>query len=457
VLEGEPAPWLESAGGAVAAAPWSREAVEIRPGLVRSTLRAGHPSLAQRFRVLIGEFELQPDADAALASLEAAGFSARVGYLGGATGTYGVFLPDFADRASAEAARRRLATSAFPKASLRVVGQDLSSPTGPWVVNVLEVDPSRFRVEVVHAGDAAIGVETTRSTARRHGAVAAINGGYYVTRGVTRGDSAGYLRIDGELLSETDRRRASVGLLDEGGRAEALFGRLAVGSSVRLADGVELSVEGINRARGDREAIVYTPEFHRTTLTDPSGTEVVVALDFVVDVRPGQGSSRIPEQGWVLSLGPGRAAREGALFHVGDRVHWSASTTADDADLRWPRAADVVSGGPLLLRGGRRVTDWTTEPFARVFCEARHPRTALGVKADGRLLLVTVDGRQADWSVGMSLPELTDLLLELGAVDAINLDGGGSTTMVVGDQVLNRPSDPTGERENGDAILVIAR
>jgi exopolysaccharide biosynthesis protein len=57
----------------------------------------------------------------------------------------------------------------------------------------------------------------------------------------------------------------------------------------------------------------------------------------------------------------------------------------------------------------------------------------------------------------MSLPELTDLLLELGAVDAINLDGGGSTTMVVGDQVLNRPSDPTGERENGDAILVIAR
>ena len=457
VLDGEPTPWLEAPGHGVAAARWSRDAAEVHPGLVRATMRAGHPSLEQRFQVSIGEFELQPEADAALASLEAAGFAARVGYLGGATGSYGVFLPDFADRASAEAARRRLAASAFPKASLREVGQDLSSPSGPWVVSVLEVDPSRFRVDVMHAGDAAIGVETTRATARRHGAAAAINGGYYVTRGVTRGDSAGYLRIDGDFLSEPDRRRASVGLLDEAGRTEALFGRLTVGTSVRLADGDELSVDGINRARGDREAIVYTPEFHRTTLTDPSGTEVVVALDTVVDVRAGQGSSRVPAQGWVLSLGPGRAVREGAMFHVGDRVGWEVATTADEPEVRWQHAADVVSGGPLLLRGGRRVTDWATEPFARAFCEARHPRTALGVKADGTLLLITVDGRRPDWSVGMSLPELTDLLLELGAVDAINLDGGGSTTMVVGDQVVNRPSDPSGERENGDAILVIAR
>jgi exopolysaccharide biosynthesis protein len=92
--------------------------------------------------------------------------------------------------------------------------------------------------------------------------------------------------------------------------------------------------------------------------------------------------------------------------------------------------------------------------MAPTFASDRHPRTAVGRMTNGKLLLVTVDGRQPQTSIGMSLYTLADLLLELGAVEAINLDGGGSTTMVVKHKVMNKPSDQTGERPVSDAILM---
>ena len=78
------------------------------------------------------------------------------------------------------------------------------------------------------------------------------------------------------------------------------------------------------------------------------------------------------------------------------------------------------------------------------------------MKSDGTLFFVTVDGRRPDESVGMSLPELTDLMLELGCVSAINMDGGGSTTMVVEGRVVNNPSG-LGARRNADAILLFPK
>ncbi len=72
-------------------------------------------------------------------------------------------------------------------------------------------------------------------------------------------------------------------------------------------------------------------------------------------------------------------------------------------------------------------------------------------------MLVTIDGRQPGESIGMPLTTLAELLIELGAVEAMNLDGGGSTTMVVQDKIVNRPSDATGERPVSDAILVFPK
>jgi hypothetical protein len=121
---------------------------------------------------------------------------------------------------------------------------------------------------------------------------------------------------------------------------------------------------------------------------------------------------------------------------------------------------EAVGGRPVMTRDSVIVVipDANGQPS---FINTRHPRTAVGISNNGkRLLLVVVDGRQAGYSDGMSLPELATLMLALGARDAINLDGGGSTTLVYADstramQIANRPSDPTGERPVGNALAIV--
>jgi exopolysaccharide biosynthesis protein len=122
----------------------------------------------------------------------------------------------------------------------------------------------------------------------------------------------------------------------------------------------------------------------------------------------------------------------------------------------WLLSQDIIGGAGLLIRDGRDVEDWSIERFNQGFAENRHPRTMIGTSADSTIWLVTVDGRQPEQSVGMSLVELRALARRLGLVNALNLDGGGSTTMWVQGQVLNRPSDPAGPRKVGDALLLYA-
>lgn len=123
---------------------------------------------------------------------------------------------------------------------------------------------------------------------------------------------------------------------------------------------------------------------------------------------------------------------------------------------------EAVGGRPLLAQDSVLGPTVDTEGQAG-FANGRHPRTAVGI-ADGgrRLLLVVVDGRQRPYSDGMTLRELANLMLALGAPDVLNLDGGGSTAMVLaepgdagGMRVVNTPSDPTGERAVANALAVV--
>lgn len=123
----------------------------------------------------------------------------------------------------------------------------------------------------------------------------------------------------------------------------------------------------------------------------------------------------------------------------------------------------VVNGGPGLVTAGQVVirprADGLVHPddpsFLWSWAVRRNPRTLVGVTTENRILLVTVDGKRPGTSVGMTLQEAGDLMRTLGAVTAMNLDGGGSTTMVVNGKVANSPTDPTGERPVGGAVVLV--
>ena len=121
------------------------------------------------------------------------------------------------------------------------------------------------------------------------------------------------------------------------------------------------------------------------------------------------------------------------------------------------RAQDIVGGVGYILQNGSTVIDWGNEKTSKSFYETRHPRTAFAKLKDGRFLLVTIDGRQPEHSIGVGLEEFAELMKELGAIELINLDGGGSTAMFLDGKVINKPSDKEGERRVGDALLVFPK
>jgi hypothetical protein len=172
-------------------------------------------------------------------------------------------------------------------------------------------------------------------------------------------------------------------------------------------------------------------------------------------VRDGAGSQPIPTSGCVVSAEGAAADWVRAHLPTGSGVRFKSELKADPPLPFEPEF--LLGAGPRLAAAGRAAADPGLAFYPPDFANSRHPRTAAGVRKDGRLALVTVDGRQPALSVGMTIAELGTLMLELGCEDAVNLDGGGSTTMVVGGKVVNHPSDAAGERPVSDALLVLNR
>ena len=432
------------------------EAEVVAPGLKHVVLCKGEVSTETTYRILLGVFERQSDADDMLTGLQSKGFQAVLDANGS---NYRIYTAGVATRDDAKDIGRRLEANGYSvPPQIEEVRQDLTHVNGPWRINVLEADPKRVAVQVAHAHDAAVGLDTTAALAERRHALAAINGGYFRMEGPLAGDSRGVLQIKGRLLSEPDRGRAAVGFYDQDGLVRSVFGRLGFRGEVYLGGRERIPLDGINRHREPSEIILYTPDFHRTTLTSPDGAEIVIENRHIVEVSGAAGNSVIPSDGMVLSIGSERVPEVLPRMRHGDSVFMKADLLPllPDPQGEWEKTEYIVGGGPLLLWKGQRLEKPEEESISKVFFLARHPRTAVGVRADGTLLFVTVDGRRPEESVGMSLPELTDLMLELGCVSAINLDGGGSTTMVVEGNVVNRPSGGSARR-NADAILLFSR
>ncbi len=325
----------------------------------------------------------------------------------------------------------------------------------PWSIHILIADPALCRIAPTRALNDGVGRETVSSIASRKGALAAINSGFFRIGGRYDGEPEGILKIGSQWFSDPGAPRGAAGWRD--GRPELMIGRLAMRLSIAVA-GKTYPVDGINRPRAVAEAILYTWSFHRSTLTDPGGQEWLISGNRIMGVL-GQGDAPIPFDGFVYSIGPQSALGKLTLKknqHVQVSMQLDPLGARSPEEIRhWQEMDYLVGGAGVLITDGNPATTWSEEKIRPGFDIERHPRTALGIRADGKWVLVVVDGRQPGLSVGMTLGELAGEMKRLGCTSALNLDGGGSSTLVFGQKVMNSPSDAGKERPVSDAILVL--
>ena len=310
---------------------------------------------------------------------------------------------------------------------------------GPVRAHLLEVDfKAGYALRPVLSNDSVAGIEALSEMAARSQAVAMINGPYYMRSG----EILGLLKIDQTLVSTPDTPRTSFGVLPDG---KIIFDSPAFTGHVELPDKTKIPIDGVNRGRGESELILYNTYYAYWTLTAGGGREFLVRDGRIVDIR---NDNSVISEGTVVLSASGRQAWLMADLKIGDPLK-----IVQTLGPVWDKVTQAVGAGPCLVKNGEIYMTTLGEEFGSDVAGGRAPRTALGITKDGKALLVVVDGRSRS-SVGYTLLELARFMLEQGAVEAMNLDGGGSSQMIIGSQIVNTPSDGR-ERRLGAGIAVV--
>ncbi|MGI6235809.1 MAG: phosphodiester glycosidase family protein, partial [Christensenellales bacterium] len=290
-------------------------------------------------------------------------------------------------------------------------------------IHILRADLTSENVDI----DTIIGKEglSKRDSLSRmvqdNSAVAGINGDFFIT--ATPSAPIGPQISNGRLVSSPLNLQdmAAIGLTFD--RIPEILNMVFSGRVV-APDGSEFEVEGVNKIRNSYNKIfVYTPDFGTTTPKPAEGAPVITFVtvkdDRIIEFTEGNVAD-IPTDGVILmSWGEGATFLK-THFAIGDPVMIELNLAPDISDLKM-----ALGGGAVLVENGS-----IPKTFSHNI-PGTHPRTAIGFTADKKnMIMAVVDGRQAQ-SRGMSQQEMAELMLSLGAHDALNLDGGGSSTMVV--------------------------
>jgi flagellar hook assembly protein FlgD len=329
------------------------------------------------------------------------------------------------------------------------------TPHGPVVMHVINAPKpgGLYSLAPLLSNEAILGRERVSDIERRVSptmTTAGVNGDLFNFRD---GHPSGMLLRNGVLDHGPLRDRSSVGLGDDG----TLRVDLVALSGFWKGTGQRRSIT-LNELGNANGISLFTPAWGPNT----PGVEAVEAVlrpfpaakpntdlvGTVVQVGSTNGSTAIPPDGAVLQARGSAAGKLAAEAPLASQLTIRLTLTPS-----WSDVQQALGGGPAIVREGKPVFR-ANEAFSSVQLGPRNPRTAVGQRADGRILLVTVDGRQAGYSVGMTNFELALAMMRLGAVTASALDAGGSTTMAFDGQVLNRPSDPGGERAVAEALVV---
>lgn len=256
--------------------------------------------------------------------------------------------------------------------------------------------------------------------------IAGVNASYFDASGSIYGNT----KVDGLIISAEEKLRTGLAMDPKLGYKVL---QANYQGHVVLPDAKRLKITGVNRKAMYTDLIVYNDKYDATTHTDTSGVEVVVKNNKVEEVIHNTGNTPIPKGGYVLAAF-GYNIYDLANLNPGDTVRLEQSLGEADSYKTF------VGAGPLLVKNGKVEVNSRLEEFPRDISFGRAPRTAVGITKNKEILLIVADGRSAR-SAGFTLEQLAECLLRLGAQEAVNFDGGGSSTFVATGYVTNKPSD----------------
>jgi hypothetical protein len=343
--------------------------------------------------------------------------------------------------------------------------------TIPWSIDLFEIDLTNPYLllesckgnEILRRWDVTSGSrETTSSMARRcqgegHRVVGAINADFFNTAQYT-GEPDNIQVERGEMLC-MPIGRSTIGFTPDN---QPLLERYSF-MGYALHNGSAARLDSVNATRNTDMLVLYNHFFADSTRTNAWGAEALLSplspwmmndttLCLVDNVELYMGNMPIPDNRVVLS-GHGSSIPFVTALQPGDTLRLALHLPQTKA-----RVKEVVGGFTRIIHNGANyaLQGYAEDGGTSTFATTRHPRTAVGFNQDStRLMMVVVDGRQPALSLGMNLIELADFMLGLGCQEAVNLDGGGSSTMVIRDKVVNSPSDGW-ERSVANALLVIS-
>ncbi len=313
----------------------------------------------------------------------------------------------------------------------------------PAIVNIITVNPhlSDIVVKPTYGEYFLNTVRSVKDFASEENAIAAINASFFKP---DIGAPLGISIIDGELLTGPVYKRVVFGVSENN---EFLMDKLDVKGKIKIGDDLELELFNYNQSVYSYYGYtIFTDRWgEMTPATSLDFCHIVVENDKVELIK--QSSVKIPREGYVI-IGPRWLIR--GQVDKGDEVSYSMEIIPDD----WGKVKYAVSGGPYLVKDGKIFVD--RQRFTDKFLWKKEPRTAIGYSKAGTLILVTIDGRRKDISEGATIPELAQIMWELGAYNAMNLDGGSSTQMVYRGELVNNPTVKGGGKVT-NALLIVPK
>ncbi len=307
-------------------------------------------------------------------------------------------------------------------------------------------DHEKYQLRPVLARGQVLG-RATVSQMNAPDAIATINASYFAPNGVILGNT----KIDGLTVGTTYFIRSAIGIRADG---STIFARQSYHGVLQF-NGEEVVINGVNCERNSDSVVVYNGWYGATTGTNNFGVELVVQDGVVVNIFRDKGNNYIPPDGFIVSA-HGTAAENFKDVYVGDKITFEEDYVNVEHGDDFNEAIHIIGAGPTLVKDGEIYVTADAEQFPPDIRVGRAPRSAVGITQYGDYIFAVVDGRQAH-SKGCTLTEWARILKNnFGAIEAINLDGGGSTELIFKGSLVNKPSDGR-ERLVGDALTIIKK